>query len=77
MKKTPFPQLQGRIQRGNRPHKIYESNFIHHDLLQLGKQHSRYKTIVSPIVLSQECCEVYFILLTVQKPLLYLTTKYS
>ena len=24
----------------DRPPKIYESNFIHHDIVQLGKQHS-------------------------------------
>jgi len=35
---------------------IYESNFIHHDFLQFGKQHSRYKVILSSIVLSQQFC---------------------
>jgi len=45
--------------------KTYESNFIHHDFVQFGKQHSRYKAILSSIVLSQQCCEVYFISLTV------------
>jgi len=29
--------------------KTYESNFIHHDFLQFGKQHSRYKAILSSI----------------------------
>jgi len=37
--------------------------------LQFGKQHSLYKAILLPIVLSQQCCEVYFILFTVAKPL--------
>ena len=40
------------------PPKTYESNFIHHDFVQFGKQHSRYKAILSSIVLSQQCCEV-------------------
>ena len=47
------------------PPKIYESNFFHHDFVQFGKQHSRYKAIFPSIVLSQQCCEVYFICLTV------------
>jgi len=38
---------------------------IHHDFLQSGKQHSRYKANLPSIVLSQLCCEVYFIPLTV------------
>jgi len=54
----------------------YESNFIHHDFVQFGKQHSRYKVILPSIVLSQQCCEVYFISRTVAKPLWDLTTKY-
>jgi len=45
---------QGRIQGGgdwgNRPLKTCESNFIHHDFVQLGKQHSRYKAILPSIV---------------------------
>jgi len=49
--------------------KTYESNFIRLDFVQLGKQHSRYKAILLSIVLSQGCCEVYFISLTVAKPL--------
>jgi len=58
------------------PPKIYESSFSHHDLLHFGEQHSPYKAILSSIALSQQCCEVYFILLTVAQPLWYLTTKY-
>jgi len=46
--------LQGRIQGGDgwgdRPPKTYESNFVHHDFVQFGKQHSRYKVILPPIV---------------------------
>jgi len=30
----------------DRPPKTYESNFIHHDFEQFGKQHSRYKAIL-------------------------------
>jgi len=56
--------------------KIYESDFIYHDFVQLGTQHSRYKAILSSIVLSQQCFEVYFSLLTVAKPVLDMTTKY-
>jgi len=41
---------------GDRPSKTYESNFIHHDFLQFGKPHSRYKAILSSTVLSQQCC---------------------
>ena len=44
---------------GNRPRITSESNFIHHDSLQFGKQHSRYKAILSSIILSQQCYEVY------------------
>jgi len=48
------------------PPKTHESIFIHHNILQFGKQHPRYKPIPSSIVLSQrQCCEVYFISLTV------------
>jgi len=70
------------------PPKTYESNFTDHDFVQFGKQHiktnsfifilshcSRYKAILLSIVLSQQCCEVYFIPLTVAKPLRDLTTK--
>jgi len=57
------------------PPKIYENNFILYDFLQLGKQHSRYKAILSSIVLSQQCCKVYFIPLAVTKPLCHLTSK--
>jgi len=67
---------QGRIQGEIVPPKTCESNFIHHNVLQSGKQHSRYKAKLSSIVLSQQCCEVYSISLTVAKPLWDLTTKY-
>jgi len=50
------------------PSKIYKSDFFHHDFLQFGKQHSRYKAILPSTVLSQKCCEVYFISLTVVNP---------
>jgi len=36
--------------------KTYESNFIHHDIVQFGKQHSRYKTILLSTVLPQQRC---------------------
>ena len=38
--------------------KTYESSFIHHDYVQFGKQPSRYKAILSSIVLWQQCYEV-------------------
>jgi len=47
--------------------KTYKSNFFHHDFVQFGKQHSRYKAILLSIVLSQQFYEVYFISLTVAK----------
>jgi len=49
--------------------KTYESNFFHRNFLQFGTQHLRYKPILSSIVLSQQCCKVYFISLTAAKPL--------
>jgi len=58
------------------PPKTYKSNFFHHNFVQFGNQHSRYKAILSSIVLSQQCYEVYFISLTVAKPLWDLTTWY-
>jgi len=39
------------------PPKTYESKFIHDDFVQFGKQHSRYKAILPPIVLSEKCCD--------------------
>ena len=36
---------------GDRPKTYEKYNFIHHDFVQLGKQHSRYKAIVSSIAL--------------------------
>ena len=62
-------QGQGRVQEGGRlPPKTCESNFSHHEFVQFGKQHSRYKAILPSNVLSQQCCEVYFISLTVVNP---------
>ena len=57
---------RGRLGRPLLP-KTYENNFFHHDFVQFGKQHSRYKSILTSIVLSQQYCEVYFISLTVAK----------
>ena len=59
----------GDSEGGHSPPTTYESNLIHHDFVEFGKQHSRYNAILSSIVLSQQCCEVYFISLTVMKPL--------
>jgi len=50
---------QVRIQGGDRPLKTYESNFIHHDFVQFGRQHSRFKAILPSIVLPQQWYEVY------------------
>jgi len=36
---------------GDLPPKTYDSNLIHHDFEQFGKQHSRYEAILSSIVL--------------------------
>jgi len=47
------------------PPKIYERIVFHHDFVQFGKQHSRYKAVLPSVVLSQQCCEVYLISLTV------------
>jgi len=58
------------------PPETYERNFIRHDFVQYGKQHSRYKAMLSSIVLSQQCCKAYFTSLTVAKPLWDLTAKY-
>jgi len=37
----------------DRPPKTIERNYIHHDFVQFGKQHSRHKAILSSIVLSR------------------------
>jgi len=50
------------------PPKTYESNFIHHDFVQIGKQHSRYNAILPFIVLSQKCYDVYFNSLAAANP---------
>ena len=55
--------IQGEIE-AIAPSDTYESNFIHHSFVQFGKEHSRYKAISSSIVLSQLCCEAYFIYLS-------------
>jgi len=52
---------------GQRPPKTYENNFIHHNFVKFRKQHMRYKAILSSIVLSLQCCEVYFIFFIVAK----------
>jgi len=36
---------------GDFPPKTYKSNFIHHNFLQCGKEHTRYKAILLSIVL--------------------------
>ena len=46
------------------PPKTYESNCFHHDFVQFGKQHLRYKAIFPSIVSSQQSCEIFFITLT-------------
>jgi len=60
-------QIQGSIGT-SAPAEACESNYIQHDFLQSGKQHSRYKAILSSIILSQQLCKVYFVPLTVAKP---------
>jgi len=64
--------IQVRIQGGAigaiAPPENYESNFIHHDFVQFRKQHSRFKASLLSIVLSQQCCEIYFICLRVVNP---------
>ena len=64
----------GRLERSPTP--PYGSNFIHHNFVQFGKQHSRHKGILLSIILSQQCCEVYFISLAVAKLLRDLITKF-
>ena len=65
---------RGRIQKGgDRPPETYESNFIHHKFVLIRRtQHSRYKATLSSIVLSQQCCEAYFVSLAVVKLLVRL-----
>jgi len=43
------------------PSETYKSNPIHHNFVQFKKQNSRYKVILSSIVLSQQFCEACFI----------------
>jgi len=52
----------------DRTPKTYESNFIRHSFIQFGKQHSRYKAILSFILLSLQCCEVCIMSFTVVNP---------
>jgi len=51
---------------GRLPYKIYEIKYIHHDFVQIGKQHLLFKAILLSIILSQQCCEIllYFTSLT-------------
>ena len=56
---------RGWLERSH-PLKTYESNFVHHAFVQFGKQHSHFKAILPSTVLSQQCCEAYFISLTVE-----------
>jgi len=62
----PAPAPQTYNQGSDRPLKTFESNVIRRDILQVGKQHSRHKNILSSIALSQQCCEVYSISPTLQ-----------
>ena len=48
---------------GDRPPKTYESNFFHHDFVQFGEQHSRYKAILTSIVLPQSVVKYTWYLL--------------
>jgi len=61
--------VQGRIQGvavgSIAPPTTCESNFVHHDFVQFGKEHSRYKVILPPTGLSEQGCKEYFISLTV------------
>jgi len=45
--------------------KTFESSFSYHDFVQFGKQRLRDEVILTSIVLSQQCCEVSFMYLTV------------
>jgi len=60
-----FSVQSGAIQRGAMGAvalpTTYESNFIHHDFVQFGKQNSQYKANFPFTVLSQQFCEVCFI----------------
>jgi len=41
--------------------KTCESNFVHHNFVQFGKQNSQIKAILSSIILSQQRCEANYI----------------
>jgi len=45
--------------------KNLRNSFFHHDFVQFGKQNLRYKVILTSTALSQQCCDVYFMSLTV------------
>jgi len=62
---------------GDRPPKTYQSDLVHQDFVQLGKQHSWQRVISLSIVLSQQFCEAYFISLIVAKLLWDLISKYA
>jgi len=71
---------QGRIQRGAieaiASPKSYESNLIHHNFVQFGNKHSRYKAILSSIDLPQQFCEAYLIPLTDSEAVMGLVYQY-
>jgi len=50
------------------PPKTHKITLLTMIFIQFGKYHSRYKAILPSIVLSHQCCEVYFISLTVVNP---------
>jgi len=54
---TDHGQIQGVIASPE----TYKTNFNPLGFVQFGKQHSRYNPILLTIVLSQQCCETYFI----------------
>jgi len=62
---------------GDCPPKNYESNFIHHDFVQFRKNYLRYKAILPSIVLSEQCCGVYFISLKAVNPQMRLDYQIS
>jgi len=50
------------------PPETYQLTLFANDCVQFAKHHSQYKAILSSVVLSQKCCEVNFISLTVVNP---------
>ena len=59
-------QIQGEAIVAIAPPKTYMSNYVNHDILQFGKQHSRYKTILPSTDLSQQCLFIYFTTILLQ-----------